>query len=119
MSLATLSIALGAAIAVPQIWQIRRADAWRQWSAAVPRSRVLGTVLVLLATAWFMWHVHNETLADFTKYKPIMLIGFAAVGILTCVYVSDFLAARGLALLLLLVAKLMVDTVHAGLGEPG
>lgn len=112
MSLATLSIALGAAIAAPQIWQITRPEAWRQWSAGFPRSRGLGTLLVLAATAWFMWHVHHETLADFTKFKPYLQAGFAAIGVLTCIYVSDFLAARGLALMLMLVAKLMVDTAR-------
>jgi len=112
MSLATLSIALGAAIAAPQVWQITRPESWRRWSAGFPRSKGLGAVLVLAATAWFMWHVQNETLADFTKFKPYMLVGFAAVGVLTCIYVSDFLAARGLALLMMLVAKLMVDTAR-------
>ena len=35
---------------------------------------------------------------------------FAAVGIGSCVFVHDFLAVRGLAVVLLLLAKLMVDT---------
>jgi len=34
----------------------------------------------------------------------------AAIGILTCVFVHDFLGARGLAVVMLLLAKLMVDT---------
>ena len=41
-----------------------------------------------------------------------MLIGFAAVGIATCIYVRDFLAVRGLAIVFLLLAKLMVDTAR-------
>jgi len=41
-----------------------------------------------------------------------MLVGFGAVGLGTCVFVRDFLAVRGLAIVLLLLAKLMVDTAR-------
>jgi hypothetical protein len=112
MSLATLSVLLGLGMAVPQVWQMARPGAWRKWSTEFPRSRPLGYFLMLLATVWFLWNVRNETLADFTKYKPALLLGFAAIGVLTCIYVSDFLAARGLALVLLLLAKVMVDTAR-------
>jgi hypothetical protein len=112
ISLSNLSVLLGVGIAAPQVWQLLNPSAWRQWSAAFPRSRPIGYFLVLLATAWFIWNVHGETLADFTKFKPYLLAGFAAIGILTCVYVTDFLAARGFALLLLLVAKVMVDAAR-------
>lgn len=112
MSLANLSLVLGLGIALPQIWQLTQPDAWRKWSAGFPRSKPLGYVLVAIATVWFVWNVRNETLADFSKYKPFLLAGFAAIGVLTCIYVSDFLAVRGLALSMLLVAKLMVDTAR-------
>jgi hypothetical protein len=39
-----------------------------------------------------------------------MYVGFGALGVLTCVFVSDFLAVRGLAIVLMLLAKLMLDT---------
>src|SRR5690606_14552264 len=103
---------LGVGIAVPQVWQLLKPDQWRRWSASFPRSKPIGYVLVMLATVWFLINVRNETLADFTKYKPYLLAGFAAVGVLTCIYVTDFLAARGFALLLLLMAKVMVDVAR-------
>ncbi len=46
-----------------------------------------------------------------------MMIAFAAVGVLTCIFVQDFLAVRGLAVVLLLLGKLMVDTGRPHLGE--
>jgi uncharacterized protein YacL len=39
------------------------------------------------------------------------------VGILACIFVQDFLAVRGLAVLMLLLAKLMVDTGRPHLDE--
>ena len=65
-----------------------------------------------LATLWFLRTVQQEDIADFAAYKRIMLFGFAALGIATCIYVRDFLAVRGYAVLLLLAAKLMVDTAR-------
>ena len=41
-----------------------------------------------------------------------MLIGFGALGVASCIYVKDFLAVRGYAVLLLLLAKLMVETAR-------
>jgi hypothetical protein len=55
--------------------------------------------------------------ADFSAFKPYMMAGFAAVGVLSCIYVQDFLAVRGLAIVLLLLGKLMVDTGRPHLGE--
>jgi hypothetical protein len=112
LSLSTLSLLLGVGMGLPQVWQLLKPEQWRRWSAGFPRSKPIGYVLIMLATVWFLWNVKNETLADFTKYKPFLLAGFAAVGVLTCIYVSDFLAARGFALLLLLMAKVMVDVAR-------
>lgn len=103
---------LGLGMAVAPVWQLRDPEGWRRWSGLFPRSKPIGYLLMALATAWFLWNVRNETLADFSAYKPYLLLGFAAIGVLTCVYVSDLLAARGLALVLLLLAKLLVDTAR-------
>jgi hypothetical protein len=48
-----------------------------------------------------------------------MLAGFTAIGVLSCIFVQDFLAVRGLAVLFLLLGKLMVDTGRPHLGESG
>jgi hypothetical protein len=64
-----------------------------------------------------VWNVNVEPIADFSVFKPYMMAGFVAVGILSCIFVRDFLAVRGLAVLMLLLAKLMVDTGRPHLGE--
>jgi hypothetical protein len=61
--------------------------------------------------------VNVEPIADFSVFKPYMMTGFTAVGILACIFVQDFLAVRGLAVVMLLLAKLMVDTGRPHLGE--
>jgi hypothetical protein len=117
VSLSLLSILLGAGLSVPQIYGLARP---KEFTAAVrkfPRNYPAGVVLMLLATGWFVWNVNIEPIADFTAYKPAMLVGFTAVGVGACIFVRDFLAARGLAVIFLLLAKLMVDTGRPHLGE--
>ena len=117
MKLSLLSILLGAGLSVPQIYGLARPKDFAANLRKFPRNYPAGVVLMLLATAWFLWIVNNEPIADFSAYKPMMLGGFTAVGILSCIFVRDFLAVRGLAVIFLLLAKLMVDTGRPHLGE--
>ena len=67
-------------------------------------------MFVGLSTVWFLWrHVAFLSEADFGNYK--LLIGTIALGvaILSFVFVPDFLAVRGLAMLILLWAREILD----------
>jgi hypothetical protein len=110
MRLSLLSILLGVGMSVPQVYALTKPAEFTAAARRLPRNVPVGVALMLLGTAWFLWIVNAEPIADFSAYKPVMMIAFAAVGLLTCVFVQDFLAARGLAVVLLLLGKLMVDT---------
>ena len=110
MKLSLLSILLGLGVSVPQIYGLTKPKQFAATARKFPRNLPVGIVLMLLATAWFVWNVNVEPIADFSVFKPYMIAGFVAVGILACIFVQDFLAVRGLAVLMLLLAKLMVDT---------
>jgi hypothetical protein len=117
MKLSLLTILLGAGLSVPQIYGLARPKDFAAAARRFPRNYAAGVVLMLLATGWFVWNVNREPIADFSAYKPAMLIGFTAVGVASCIFVRDFLAVRGLAVVLLLLGKLMVDTGRLHLGE--
>ena len=110
IKLSTLTIVLGLGLALPQIYGLINPAGFASAARKFPRSLPWGYLLMALATAWFLWNLSQESIADFASYKNILMLGFAAVGLGTCVYVQDFLAVRGLAVLMLLLAKLMVDT---------
>ena len=112
MKLSTLAIVLGLGIGLPQIYGLMHPTKFRAAVRKFPRSETIGYFLMLLGTVWFLWNLNQEDISDFAAYKKAMLIGFAAVGVATCIYVRDFLAVRGLAIVLLLLAKLMVDTAR-------
>jgi hypothetical protein len=117
MKLSLLSILLGVGMGVPQVYGLARPARLAAAARRLPRNVPVGVALMLLGTAWFLWIVNAEPIADFSAYKPMMMIAFAAVGLLTCVFIQDFLAARSLAVLLLLLGKLMLDTGRPHLGE--
>ena len=117
MKLSTLAILLGLGFGLPQIYGLLKPAKFREAVRKFPRNEPWGYALMLLGTAWFLWNLKNENIADFASYKSLLLAGFALVGIATCVFVRDFLAVRGLAVVFLLLAKLMVDTGRPGLGD--
>ncbi len=110
MTLSTLSIVLGLGFALPQVYGLKNPAAYRDALRKFPRNTGLGYVLMAIATAWFLWHLKQESIADFAVFKPFMYAGFGLLGVGTCLYLKDFLAVRGLALVLLLLAKLVLDT---------
>jgi hypothetical protein len=110
LNLSWLSVLLGLGLALPQIYGLKNPSAFSASVRKFPRSLPWGYALMLLGTAWFLWNLSQESISDFASYKNILFAAFAAVGIGSCLYVQDFLAVRGLAVVFLLLAKLMVDT---------
>jgi len=117
MKLSLLSVLLGLGMAAPQVYGLAKPAAFAASVRKFPRHIPTGVFLMLLGTAWFLRLVWLEPIADFAAFKPYMMAIFAGVGVMTCFFVQDFIAVRGLAVVLLLLAKLMVDTGRPHLGE--
>ena len=117
MTLSLLSICLGAGLGALQIYGLMKPAQFAAAARKFPRSLPAGWGLMLLGTAWFLLIVNDEPIADFSAYKSWMMTGFGLVGVLACVFVTDFLAVRGLAIVLMLLGKLLVDTGRPHLGE--
>jgi len=109
VKLSTLSICLGLFSAALNLIGLISPARFGTGLRKFPRSIPAGWVLTLAGTAWFIWIVHHESLADFESLKPLLFTLFVGVGLGTCFFVQDFLAVRGLSVLLLLLGKLMVD----------
>lgn len=110
LKLSTLAIVLGLAVGLPQIYGILNPRKFAEAVRKFPRHVPIGIALMLVATVWFLYNLHLETISEFERMKPYLFTGFAAVGIGTCIYVQDLIAVRGAAVLMLLLGKLMVDT---------
>jgi len=90
MKLSLLSILLGLGMSVPQIYGLTKPAQFAAAARKFPRSLPMGCILMLLATAWFVWNVNVEPIADFSIFKPYMIGGFIAVGILACILCRTF-----------------------------
>ena len=70
-----------------------------------PRHRLTGLVTMILGGGWFLWKITQLGQSDFGDYKAILFILFAATLVGSILYVPDFLAVRGVAILVLLSAN--------------
>ncbi len=104
MTLSTLAILIGSGTSAAALYSLLQPAGAIRFARAFPRSEAIGWVLMLLGTAWFVYNLNYEAIADFAAYKKYMLTGFGALGVLTCFFVRDFLAVRGAAVCLLLLA---------------
>jgi len=110
ISLADLSVLLGVFLVMIAGYSLAKPKAVGQAIRVFPRANAPGYLLILAATVWFLWNIKIEDMADYREIKHYFYIGFGAVGIGACVFLRDFLAVRGLAVFMLLLAKLMLDT---------
>jgi hypothetical protein len=108
----TLSILLGLIFGLPHIYGLLKPGQYGAALRKFPRNIPAGYLLMILATLWFLGYVRQESISDFASFKPVLFLLFGAVGIGACLFVKDFLAVRGLAVVFLLLGKLMVDTAR-------
>jgi hypothetical protein len=74
---------------------------------ALPRSPAAAWVLFGAGALWFVWRLSRIGEADLIFFQtptPVM-IGFGALAVLAFIYTPDFLAVRGLCVLMLLAAE--------------
>ncbi|MEO7297637.1 MAG: hypothetical protein ABI042_03560 [Verrucomicrobiota bacterium] len=117
MKLSTVAIFMGLLVAIINLFGVLKPAEFGVAARKFPRSVPIGYFLMLLATAWFVWNLKQESISDFESLKPVLYALFIGVGVGTCIFVKDFLAVRGLAVVLLLAAKLMVDAGRPRLGD--
>ena len=77
---------------------------------AFPRSQRAAWVLFGGGAAWFLYRVAHLSEADFGQFRNLLLAGFGVVALLSFFYVTEFLAVRGLAALVLLAAGPLLDS---------
>jgi len=112
MKLSVLAILLGSIAALPAVYGVAKPGAFGNAARRFPRYTPVGYVFIIAATLWFLTLLKQESIADFAAFKPALYTLFAAVGLGACLFVKDYLPVRGLAVIYLLLAKLMVDTAR-------
>lgn len=85
---------------------------------ALPRSKPATWILMGAGTAWFLYHVTNFGEADYGNFKQYLFIAFFAIAALSFFWTPDFLAVRGLSILMLLVANENLDAAFMRWEDP-
>lgn len=112
VNLSTLAIVLGLVYVLGNLFGVLNPAAFGAWARKFPRYTPFGYPLILIAAGLFIYYVSLESVADFASFKNILYLLFAAVAIGACLSVRDYLPVRGLAVLMLVMAKLMCDSAR-------
>jgi len=112
LKLSTLAIILGLLYGLPHLFGLLKPGQFGAVVRKFPRYTPIGYPLMLAATVWSLYYLSLETVSEFASFKPVLYTLFGAIGVGACIFVKDFLPVRGLSVLLLLLAKLMVDSAR-------
>ena len=112
ISLSTLSLILGALALGGGVWGITAREQALEFVKGFPRNDNAGYVTILAAMVWFLLILKGESMSDFERYRLHFNVFILATGIGACIYLKDYLAVRGSSVLMILLAKLIVDTAR-------
>jgi hypothetical protein len=83
-----------------------------------PRSPFATYVLFGAGAAWFLYGIWHLSPADFGEYRKILFVAFSAVAVLSFKCVPDFLAVRGVCVLMLMSAMPLLDAAYMVYEKP-
>ncbi len=107
--LAITSTILGAAIIVGRVPGIINPEKFSANARKFPRSVLWGRILMGICAVWAGIVMFNAAVDDFAWLKPVVVIGVPIAYALVIHFADQFLAIRGLAALLLLIAKVTLN----------
>ena len=101
---------VGLLLIVSHLLALVRGKAMQTWLRAFPRNREAGVLLTIAASAWFFRLVQVMDLGEFSPWRDTVLILTPIAGILSILYMRDFLAVRALGTLALLAAQPLLES---------
>ncbi|MGE9292956.1 MAG: hypothetical protein ACQKBW_05035 [Puniceicoccales bacterium] len=118
MSLFLATFLTGLVLLVLGSWFLWKGPSGQSASFAWMRSTPAAVVLFGAAAIWFLWHVAHLGQADFGDYKQLLLLLFGVTALGSFFFVKDFLAVRGLAVLILLSARPLLNAAYMQFDHP-
>jgi hypothetical protein len=107
--LAITSTILGAAIIVGRLPGVIAPEKFSTEARKFPRSVLWGRILIGISALWAAIVMYNAAVDDFAWLKPLVVIGVPIAYWVVVQFADQFLAIRGLAALLLLIAKVTLN----------
>ena len=88
------------------------------WLKSLPRSPAAARILFGGGAVWFLYNVWHLSMADFGEYHVLLCFAFGAIALLAFKCVPDFLAVRGVCVLVLLSAMPLLDAAYMEYDHP-
>ena len=88
---------------------LAKRKAVQEWLRTFPRSKALGTVLLVVVTAWSWWLINTIDLGEFSNWRDRLKVLIPVAAVLTYLYADEFLAPRSLGMLVLLAAEPLLE----------
>lgn len=118
MSLLVATLLTGLVLLALGGWFLWNTPTVKAQSIAFLRSTPAAVVLFGGAAVWFLWHIMHLGKADFGDYKQLLFLLFAGTALGSFFFVKDFLAVRGLAVLMLLSARPLLNAAYMHYEDP-
>ncbi len=109
ISLRACGLVLGVVLIALHVWALLRATAATDWLRKAPRDKPLGIALLTVDLVWAMLIVSAMDMGEFWRLRRYALVLIPVAYGLMIAYVEEFLAARALGMLLLLLAGPVLD----------
>jgi hypothetical protein len=110
LDLKTALLVVGLLLIAAHAFALLQPKAAQDFLRALPRSKPIGLVLLLIVTVWSWLLVKNIDLGEFSNWRPRLLIFVPVAAWLTWQYVDEFLAARALGMIVLLGAEPLLES---------
>lgn len=115
LSLKVVAIILGLLGITTGLIAMMRPGAVRRALVGLPRNFRAGAITMAIGIIWMDILVFNVDLTEMAQYRTWLLIFFSALGVMTIIYLPDFLFARALGVILLLAAELLFSATFPAL----
>jgi len=99
-------------------WALLKPEAARSFLSSFPRNIILGEILLGVAIIWFAWVLSVVPLMEYEPHRGKFVVVCVVGGVLTGIYVREFLAVRATGALLLLVAEVILESAFLR-SDPG
>lgn len=93
-------------VSLPSLFMPQAAS---EWFRGLPRSRLMGVLLITLAFLWSFWLLATMEMGEFSSFRKPLLFALPIGYLLVLRFVNEFLAVRALGILFLLAAEPLLE----------
>jgi hypothetical protein len=109
LNLQTAGIIVGVLLLLTHVWALLKGETAKDFLRKLPRSQSVGSVLLTIAALWAWMLTFTVDLGEFSGVKTLATFGIPVAYVGLLLYANDYLGARSLGILALLVASPLLD----------